>query len=343
MVKESPAKVKIKRINQICILVNDLELVAENFWKILGIGPWSIFKWEAPMVYGRIYHCKPAWAREKIALAQVGDMQIELAQAIDGPSIYGDWVKEHGEGLHHINFLLDTADEYKRTVESLNNDGFESLQSGRFGPPEKGYGYIYIDIPPLRTIWEPVHESKEDAGLVPIMFPDTKKESPAKVKVKNINQIAIAVKNVELVAENFWKILGIGPWTIYNWEGPFVYDRIYHDKPEWAREKIASAQVGSVQLELMQAVDGPSIYGDWVEEHGEGLHHINFLIDTAGEYERTIKSLTNDGFESLQSGRFGPPEKGYRYTYIDIPPLRTIWEPVYEGEVDVETNMVPKE
>jgi len=163
MAKKSPAKVKIKRINQVCILVNDLELVAENFWKILGIGPWSVFKWEAPMVYGRTYHGKPAWAREKIALTQVDDLQLELAQAIDGPSIYGDWVEEHGGGLHHINFLLDTAEEYKRTVESLNTEGFEILQSGRFGPPERGYGYTYIDIPPLRTIWGPVYEGEVDA------------------------------------------------------------------------------------------------------------------------------------------------------------------------------------
>ncbi|UCB44731.1 MAG: VOC family protein, partial [Spirochaetota bacterium] len=236
MAQESPAKVRIKKINQVCILVKDLELVAENYWKILGIGPWSIFKWEAPMVYGRIYHGKPVWAKEKIALAQVGDVQVELAQVIDGPSIYGDWIEEHGEGLHHINFLLDTPDEYKNTIESLTSDGFEYLQSGRFGPPEKGYGYTYIDIPPLRTVFEPVHESKTDAGLVPIIFPDTKEESPAKVKVEAINQIAIAVKNVELVAENYWKILGIGPWSIYNCEAPQIYDRKYNGKPVWSRE-----------------------------------------------------------------------------------------------------------
>ena len=60
MAKESPAKVKIKNINQICILVNDLELVAENYWKILGIGPWSIYNCEAPQIYDRKYHGKLA-------------------------------------------------------------------------------------------------------------------------------------------------------------------------------------------------------------------------------------------------------------------------------------------
>jgi len=41
------------------------------------------------------------------------------------------------------------------------------------------------------------------------------KESPATIKVKGINQIAIAVNDLEEVAKNYWTILGIGPWAIY--------------------------------------------------------------------------------------------------------------------------------
>ena len=71
---------------------------------------------------------------KKIALAQVGGVQLELVQAVDGPSIYGDWIKERGEGIHHMNFLVDDVDE---TVESWRKEGFPSLQSGKFGPREK--------------------------------------------------------------------------------------------------------------------------------------------------------------------------------------------------------------
>ncbi len=39
MVKESPAKIKCKGINQIAIVVENLEQVAENYWNIFGIGP----------------------------------------------------------------------------------------------------------------------------------------------------------------------------------------------------------------------------------------------------------------------------------------------------------------
>lgn len=333
MAKESPAKVKVKKLFQVAIAVKDIELVAENFWNILGIGPWAIFDWEAPFLYERTYYGEPAWSREKIALTQVGNVQLELVTAVDGPSLYGDWIEERGEGLHHINFQFDTVDEHIKAMESFANDGFTNMQGGRFGPPEKKFRYNYINIPPLRTIWEPVYEGP--AGAIPKMVPDTTEESPAKVKVKSINQIAIVVKDVELVAQNFWNILGIGPWTFIDWELPLVYDRKYHGNPAWAREKIALADVGGVQLEISQPVDGPSIYGDWLEEHGEGLHHLNFLVDDVDETE---KLLAMDGFKSLQGGRYGPPEQGGAFCYIDIPPLRSIWEPVRQID-DVHGNV----
>lgn len=167
MAKESPAKIKCKGINQLAIAVNDLEQVAKNYWTILGIGPWAIFEWEAPLVYDRKYHGQAAWAREKIALAQVGNVQLELVQPVEGPSIYRDWIEEHGEGLHHVNFLVDDVDE---AAEILAREGFPSLQSGKFGRREQKGAYNYVETKPLHVIWEPVHIG-EEIGAEPTMYP----------------------------------------------------------------------------------------------------------------------------------------------------------------------------
>jgi catechol 2,3-dioxygenase-like lactoylglutathione lyase family enzyme len=330
--------VKVNAINQIAIAVKNVEIVAENYWKILGIGPWEVYDWEVPLVYDRTYRGKPAWARERIAVTRVGNMEFELMEAVDGPSVYGDWIEEHGEGLHHLKFLVDSLADFEKTVEALGREGFQSLQSGRYGPPDKRYGYNYFDIPPLRIIWESVYEGKE-IGAKHIMVPDTEEKSPAKIKVKEINQIAISVKDVEKVAANYEKILGIGPWTFFDWEPPLVYDRHYYGNPAWGRDKIALAQVGSVQLELMQGVEGPSIYTDWVEEQGEGLHHINWLVDDVDE---TVDILAEEGFPSIQGGKYGPREQKGAYSYIDIQPLRVIWEPVTEIE-DVHGHVGEKQ
>jgi hypothetical protein len=126
------------------------------------------------------------------------------------------------------------------------------------------------------------------------------KVSPAKVKVQRISQVAIAVHNLPLVVENYWKILGIGPWNIYAWEYPLVSSRTYHGQPAWSREKICHAMVGGVEFELMQPVDGPSLYRDFLKEHGEGIHHLQFLVS---DFDETTRILTEEyGFTSLQTG-----------------------------------------
>jgi len=321
MTQESPAKVKVKGINQVAIVVKDIQRTVENYWSILGIGPWDIYAWEAPTVYDRKYYGKPAWAREKIALAQVGAVQLELVQPVEGDSIYQDFLTEHGEGLHHLNFLIDDLDE---TAEILAKEGFPTTQSGRIGTSEDKGGYNYIDIKPLRTIWEPVHAPKKGKGVEPIRYPETEQESPAKIKVKGISQIALVVKDLPRIAENYWSILGIGPWDISMIEAPRT-DRTYHGKPAWAREKMGLVQVGGVQLELLEPIEGDSIYQDFIAEHGEGLHHLQFRSDDVDE---AAEILAGEGFPTIQSGRGGPPGKRGGYSYIYIEPLRAIWEPV---------------
>ena len=317
MEQTSPAKVKVTGVSQVAFIVNDIQKVAENYWNILGIGPWDIYAWEAPLVYDRTYHGKPAWAREKIALAQVGAVQLELCQPIDGDSIYWNFLAEHGEGLHHLQFLVD---DVAKTVKILAKEGFPSLQGGHFGPREYNGAWNYIDTKPLRAIWEPLHLG-ERIGAEPTRYPDKPQTSPAKVKVTGISGVAIVVKDLQKVVENYWNILGIGPWDIYPWEAPLVYDRTYHGKPAWAREKIAVAQVGAVQLELCQPIDGDSIYQDFLAEHEEGLHYLQFLVD---DVAKTTEILAKEGFPSLQGGHFG--DNG-AWNYIDTKPLHAIWEP----------------
>jgi hypothetical protein len=94
----------------------------------------------------------------------VGNLQLELVQPIEGDSIYQDWIHERGEGLHHLNFLVDDVDEI---AEKTRRQGFQSIQSGRFG---QGNAFNNIDIKPLRANWEPVCVG-EDMGAEPIMYP----------------------------------------------------------------------------------------------------------------------------------------------------------------------------
>ena len=332
MSQTSSAKIKVKGINQVGIVVQDLWRTIENYWNILGIGPWEVLSWEAPLVYGRTYHGKPAWARDIVALVQVGSVQLELCQPVEGDSIYRDFLAEHGEGLHHLNFLVDDVDQ---TIRILEEQGFPCMQSGRYGAPEKKYGFSYVDTKPLRAVWEPVHRGEKEGAKVFYYPEDPPEISPARVKIKDINKVGIVVKDLHQVMENYWNILGIGPWDVFMREAPLTYDRRYLGKPAWAREEIAKVKVGGVQLELCQPIEGDSIYGDFLAERGEGLHHLSFTVN---DLAKTTQMLVMDGFPSIQSARLSFVKYSHAYNYFDIKPLHTIWEVVQKREnMGVET------
>ena len=328
MTQTSPAKLKVTQIQQVCIVVKDLQKTIEDFWNILGIGPWAMYPFGSPVIPDLKYYGKPAWGRYKGAVTQVGPIELELFETLEGASVYQDWIDEHGEGLHHLKFLVEDLD-VARVEKVMAEQGFPSIQGGHFGPPEyKGHFSYFDTLKPLRCIWE---TSNRRGGTPPMatFYPeDPAAVSPAKVKVTGIKQVGIAVKDVIKTAENYWNILGIGPWEIRDWGSHVLYDRTYHGKPSWGRERLAHAYIGDLELELVQPVEGESIYQDWIDEHGEGLNHLKFLCDDVDEVS---KILNEQGFPSLQSGHFGDPkQKAGGFNYIDIPPLHCIWEPVHK-------------
>ena len=324
MVQPEPNIMKVESINQIGMVVRDIEEVARNYWEIFGIGPWETYLWEPPLVYDRKYYGKPSPAREKIAFVRVGDVQLELVQPVEGDSIYRDFLEEHGEGLHHFNFLVDDVDA---TAARLTEPGFPSIQGAHYGPAEYRNGFSYHPIEPLRTIWEAVHLGGPK-GVEPTRLPETTGPSPAKIRIERVNQVAIAVWDIEEVTRNYWELFGIGPWETYLWEPPLIYDRKYYGKPSPAREKIALVNMGNVQLELVQPVEGDSIYRDFLEEHGEGLHHVNFLVD---DVDAMSARLTAEGFPSILGAHYVPAEYRNGFSYHPIEPLRTLWEAVHIG------------
>jgi hypothetical protein len=321
MANKSPAKVKATTVQQACIVVNDLQKTMDAFWNILGIGPWVVFDFESLKIQDFCYNGKPGWGRYKGALTQVGPLEIELFETLEGVSVYQDWIDEQGEGLHHMKFLVEDLD-VDRVNEEMERHGFPRIMGGHFGPEFKNQ-FSYFDMrKALRCIWE---TSSRKQATVRRENPNT--VSTSRVKVTEIKQVGIVVRDVYETAKNYWNLLGIGPWEIREWESHILYQRTYHGNPSWAKERLAHAYVGDLELELCQVVEGDSIYQDWINQHGEGLHHLTFLCDDVDEVSKT---LTNQGFVNLQSGRFGnPEEKPFGYNYIDIPPLHCIWKPVH--------------
>ena len=111
-----------------------------------------------------------------------------------------------------------------------------------------------------------------------------------------LTQVGVVVKDVNKVVERL-SSLGIGP---------FEPKMLPPDRNEWFRGKpmnaefnIQAAKVGNIELELIQPLEGKSIWSDFLEEHGEGIHHIRF---NAPDHEPVIEYLAKQGIGVSQMG-----------------------------------------
>ncbi len=131
-----------------------------------------------------------------------------------------------------------------------------------------------------------------------------------KVELKQVLQVCVVVKDIQKAMESYWNTFGIGPWHIYMAQPPTLADTTFRGEPEPFTAKLAVAQIGSVQWELIEPLEGRSTYKELLEQKGEGLHHIAVATD---DFDKTISSLAQQGIGVLMSGTiWGTP-----FAYMD--------------------------
>ncbi|NJC98621.1 MAG: hypothetical protein FIB03_20195 [Anaerolineae bacterium] len=129
-----------------------------------------------------------------------------------------------------------------------------------------------------------------------------------------IAQIAILVDDLEKAVENYWFLCGIGPWHIYTYAKPLVKEMSYHGHPAEYEMRIALSQIGSMRIELIEAKEGNSIYKDFIEEHGYGVHHLGILVE---DMDNALAQARSAGFNIIQDGSgFGLDGDGH-YAYLE--------------------------
>jgi len=313
MTEASPSKIKIPALNQVAIMVKgDIEKVAENYWNILGIGPWDIFTLESPTVFNETYLGKPANYGYRVGLCRCGPLEVELIEPTVGDSMYKDFLAKHGEGLQHLQYLASTIDEARRHVQILAEQGFPLIMDGYFSD---GY-WAYIDTTSaLKCVWEVVKMPSSISAPHVRVPKDPDQKSPAKIKVKALVQAGMVVKDIQQTVKNYWNILGVGPWGMLHCKPPVLHDPTYMGKPGNFTMHAAFAMAGEVQIEPIEHLTGENIYQDFLVEHGEGIHHLQFEVDDVAE---TCRIMNKEGFPTLMSLGFNYGGAAYLDTVADL-------------------------
>lgn len=123
-------------------------------------------------------------------------------------------------------------------------------------------------------------------------------------------QVGLVVKDVVQSARAYADLLGVEVpgWTLTDPQD--VAHTQYRGQPTGAQAKLAFFQLGAISLELIEPVGGPSTWQEFLDTHGEGVHHIAFQVQ--GMDDR-VAALEGQGMLLVQRGDY----TGGCYAYID--------------------------
>ncbi|MDP5275137.1 VOC family protein [Chengkuizengella axinellae] len=125
-----------------------------------------------------------------------------------------------------------------------------------------------------------------------------------------ITQIGIMVKDIEKTSQVFADFFGVDKPEAFWTDAVDKTQTEYKGSSTEARARLAFFDMGSLQLELIQPDENPSTWREFLDEKGEGVHHIAFEVKGLTE---KIKILEGNQMPLVQKGEF----EGGRYAYMD--------------------------
>lgn len=122
-------------------------------------------------------------------------------------------------------------------------------------------------------------------------------------------QIGFVVHDAEAYARRWTTLFDFPPPRIVEWPLRDGMTATLRGAPIDLKMKIAFVETGSVQLEFIQPLEPNNLYAEFLEQHGEGMHHVMFdVADPQAIADRL-------GVGVLQSGDTVKP--GGRWFYLD--------------------------
>lgn len=154
-------------ITQVCWVTDDIEAAEHLLSDQFGVGTWTRipdveFGPDTTTLRG-----EPVRAVMHVSLGYAGDLQLELIQPVDGPSIHAEFLAAHGPGLHHVCFDVEDLEVACANAEA---SGVPVLMRGAMMGGEIEFAYVdgsaggapYIELarigPQMRAFYDAVKE-----------------------------------------------------------------------------------------------------------------------------------------------------------------------------------------
>jgi len=115
--------------DQVGIIVADLDAFLDAIQTLLGLDGFEVIEYPPEDIEPETtYYGQPAGFTARIAFRDFGKFQLEVVEPGEGPSVFRDFLRDHGPGLHHIRF---TEPAFDQICEEFEGQGIRQIASGK--------------------------------------------------------------------------------------------------------------------------------------------------------------------------------------------------------------------
>jgi methylmalonyl-CoA/ethylmalonyl-CoA epimerase len=153
-----------------------------------------------------------------------------------------------------------------------------------------------------------------------------------------ITQIALVVRDLDTTMEAYRQAFGWEPWTVYEIPAEMHREAAFRGVPRPNGFRMGMTTVGGLDFELIEPLEGDSPFRDFLDQKGEGLHHI--MVRAPDGNDLALRAtLDREGLPFLLSGLVG----GISYAYHEDPALKTIIETfdLQDPDVPIPSSTYP--
>lgn len=231
---------------------------------------------EALSMYFRLLGIAPNYVKRfeteknQSAFLPVGEDFIRLLQPIQPETPVANFLQTYGEGIYHVCLTVNDLDS---EVIFLREKGIDILPS----EPESAIKGIYLN--PKYTKGVRIEFISPDIALTQAADRVTNNKG-----IKGVGHLGIIVKDVN--------------------QAVTLYCDIFHIQrvpciSQWSAEGMRQAivQIDDFSFEVIEPTDPQSGLSRFLEQHGEGIHHINLEVE---DLPYLIKSLKTEGVAVIE-------------------------------------------
>lgn len=135
---------------------------------------------------------------------------------------------------------------------------------------------------------------------------------------RKVDQIGYVVESVDAAVRRYHEVFGVGDWKIHTYGPPLLSYMTRHGKPCSYKARIALGYFGESRIELIQNLEGDTVYREFVQKHGYGVHHLGIYVP---DIQAALDEARQAGIAvTMEGAGFGLDGDGH-FAYLDTDDL----------------------